>query len=47
MDSKKHSIATGAKARISTTEGGRYSAHGNYINGKNLQLVKTGLLLQT
>lgn len=39
MDSKKHSIATGAPANISPKEGGRYSAYGNYIKGKNLQLL--------
>lgn len=47
MDSKKHSIATGALAHISPKEGGRYSAHGDYIKGKNLQLVKNKLIVQT
>ena len=47
MDSKKHSIATGAHASISPKEGGRYSAHNNYIKGKNLQLVKNRLIVQT
>jgi activator of HSP90 ATPase len=47
MDSKKHSIATGAHASISPKEGGRYSAHDNYIKGKNLQLVKNRLIVQT
>ena len=27
--------------------GGRYSAHDNYIKGKNLQLVKNRLIVQT
>jgi hypothetical protein len=40
MVSKKHSIGTGAAARISPKVGGRYSAHDDYIKGKNLQLVK-------
>ena len=47
MDSKKHSAATGAPASISPKEGGRYSAHGNYIKGKNLQLIKNKLIVQT
>jgi len=47
MDSKKHSITTGAPANISPKEGGRYSAHDNYIKGKNLQLVKNKLIVQT
>ena len=47
MNSKKHSIATGASANISPIEGGRYSAHDNYIKGKNLQLVKNKLIVQT
>jgi hypothetical protein len=47
MDSKKHSIATGAPANISPKERGRYSAHDNYIKGKNLQLVKNKLMVQT
>ncbi len=47
MDSKKHSLATGAPATISPKEGGKYSAHGNYIKGKNLQLIKNKLIVQT
>ena len=47
MNSKKHSAATGALASISPKEGGRYSAHGNYIKGKNLQLIKNKLIVQT
>jgi len=47
MDSKKHSFTTGASASISPKEGGRYSAHDNYIKGKNLQLIKNKLIVQT
>ncbi len=47
MDSKKHSLVTGAPAKISRKEGARYSAHGNYITGKNLQLIKDKLIVQT
>jgi activator of HSP90 ATPase len=47
MNEKKHSIATGAPAKISAKEGAAYSAHGGYITGKNLQLVKDRLIVQT
>lgn len=47
MDSKKHSIATGAAASISPIEGGRFSAHDNYIKGKNFQLLKNKLIVQS
>lgn len=47
MDSKKHSIATGAPAELSAKEGGAYSAHGGYIKGKNLHLVKDKVIVQT
>ena len=47
MDPKKHSVATGAPAKLSDKIGGKYSAHGGYITGKNLQLVKNKLIIQT
>ena len=47
MNSKKHSIATGAPAKISAKEGGEYSAHAGWITGRNLQLVKNQLIVQT
>ena len=47
MDAKKHSEATGVPAKISATEGSKFSAHGGYINGKNLQLIKDKLIVQT
>ena len=47
MDSKKHSVATGAIAKVDPKEGGKYSAHGGYITGKHLQLVKNKLIVQT
>ena len=47
MDAKKHSIATGAIAKISDKEGTKYSAHDGYITGKNLQLVKDKLIVQS
>jgi activator of HSP90 ATPase len=47
MDGEKHSIATGAPAKISEKEGSEYSAHSGYITGKNLQLVKNKLIVQS
>jgi activator of HSP90 ATPase len=47
MNAKKHTAATGAPAKITSKEGTRFSAHGNYITGKNLRLVKDQLVVQT
>ncbi len=47
MNAKRHTVATGATAKISTKEGGKYSAHDGYITGKNLQLIKNKLIVQT
>ena len=47
MDTKKHSVATGAPAKLSDKVGGKYSVHGGYITGKNLQLVKNRQIIQT
>jgi activator of HSP90 ATPase len=48
MDAKLHKmIAGGAPATISAKEGAKYSVHGGYIEGKNLQLVKDKLIVQT
>lgn len=47
MDAKKHSTATGAPAKIAAKEGSQYSVHSGYITGKNLQLVKDKLIVQT
>lgn len=46
MDSKKHSRFTGSSARISSKVGGRFSAYGGGIKGKNLQLVKDKKIVQ-
>ncbi len=47
MDSKKHSLTTGAPAKITDKEGAKYTAHGDYITGKNLQLIPDKLIVQT
>ncbi len=46
MDSKKHAQFTGAPAKISQKVGGSFTAHGNYISGKNLELVKDKKIVQ-
>ncbi len=47
MDEKKHSLATGAHAKITAKEGTKYSAYDGYITGKNLHLVKDKLIVQS
>ena len=39
LDSRKHSQATGAQARISRKVGGKFTAFGKQLEGKNLFLV--------
>jgi activator of HSP90 ATPase len=47
MDSKKHSAATGAQARLSRKYGGRFSAYDRHITGRNLLIIPPYLILQT
>jgi activator of HSP90 ATPase len=47
MNAKKHSATTLAPAKITDKEGAAFSAHGGYISGKNLRLVKNKLIVQT
>src|ERR1022692_4396815 len=47
MDAKLHSEIAGSPAKITAKEGTKYSAHGNYISGKNLLLVKDKQIVQT
>ena len=47
MNEDKHSVATGAPAQIADTEGSNFSAHSGYITGKNLQLIKDRLIVQS
>ncbi len=46
MNAKKHAIVTGAPAKITAKEGSKYSYHGGYITGRNLQLLKNKLIVQ-
>jgi activator of HSP90 ATPase len=47
INPKKHSLVTGAPANISSKIGTKFSAHSNYISGRNLQLVKDKLIVQS
>jgi len=47
MNGERHSVATGAPAQITDTEGSNFSAHNGYITGKNLQLIKDKLIVQS
>ncbi|HTB30781.1 MAG TPA: SRPBCC domain-containing protein [Bacteroidia bacterium] len=47
MDEKKHTMIAGAPCKISAKEGEKYTVHGGYISGKNLQLIKDKLIVQT
>ena len=47
MDSKMHSMLTGDTAKITKKEGASYTAYGDYIKGKNLQLIPGKLIVQS
>jgi len=47
MDAKKHAAATDGPAKITAKEGTSYSVHDGYIKGKNLQLIKDKLIVQS
>jgi len=47
MNSKKHSEATGGKAKISTKKGSFYSAWDGYISGITIHTEKNKSIVQT
>lgn len=47
MDSKEHSASTGAPVKIQNKEGAKFSVHDNYATGKNLQIVRNRLIVQS
>lgn len=47
MNAKKHSMIAGGPVKISAKEGTGFSAHGGYITGTNLKLIKDKLIVQT
>ncbi|MBI4019505.1 MAG: SRPBCC domain-containing protein [Candidatus Aenigmarchaeota archaeon] len=46
MDSEKHSFFTDDKASISRKVGGKISAYGGYIEGKNLEIIPDKKMVQ-
>lgn len=46
MDSKTHTKFTGAKAKISTKVGGKFTAYDGYIHGENRELVRGKKVVQ-
>lgn len=47
MNAKEHSASVGVAAKIQNKEGTKFSAHDNYVTGKNLQLIKNKLIVQS
>src|SRR6266404_6842255 len=47
IDAKEHSASIGAPINMQKKEGIKFSADGDYITGKNLQLVKNKLIVQS
>lgn len=47
MDSKKHSEATQAKAKIDNKVGGKFSVWDGYATGENLELIKGKKIVQS
>jgi activator of HSP90 ATPase len=47
MNAKLHSHIIGGPAKIADKAGSDFSAHGGYITGKNIHLVKDKLIVQT
>ena len=47
MISKKHAAFSGEPAKISTKVGGNFTAYGDYIEGKNIELFKGKKIVQS
>src|SRR5208283_81229 len=46
LDSRKHAVSTGAPAKVSKKTGGRFTAFGNQLEGKNLLIVPGKRIVQ-
>ena len=46
LDSRKHTVSTGAPAKISKKTGGRFTAFGSQLEGKNLLIVPGKRIVQ-
>ena len=47
MNAKLHSLIAGSPVKISAKPGSKFSAHGGYIKGKNIFLIKNKQIIQT
>ncbi len=47
VNAKLHSTVTGSSAKITEKEGDSFSSYDGYITGKNLQLIKDRLIVQS
>jgi len=47
INAKLHSLIAGSPVTISSKAGAKFSAHGGYIMGKNIQLIKNKQIIQT
>ena len=47
IDSKKHSQATGASAKLSRRTGGAFTAFGGQLTGRNLLVIPNKMIVQT
>jgi activator of HSP90 ATPase len=47
LDSKKHSAATGGKAKLSRKPGGAFTAWNKMLHGRNLLIVPNRLIVQS
>ena len=47
MDSKQHSDATGAPAKVSRKAGGAFTAFGGQLKGQNLLLIPNKMIVQS
>jgi len=46
LDSKKHSAATGGLAKISRKTGGKFTAWGDQLSGRNLLIIPNKMIVQ-
>jgi activator of HSP90 ATPase len=47
LDAKQHHASTGVTARIKEKEGSSFSVYDGYATGRNLQLIKDKLIVQS
>ena len=47
LNSRKHTAATGATAKMSRSVGGRFMAHAGHLRGRNLAIIPKRLIVQS